>query len=284
MIEANIICDSVNPAGIRLTTFICKYPRFIHSELMTHRQLSRNASSSRAIPISKSLQAVIQDPAMPVSWPKNQPGMQASEILDKESYRECMGEILCARDDAVTRVKNLMTNGLHKQIANRYLEPWAHMTTLISGTDWANFYALRVHKDAQPEFQELAYKMLKAYVQNVPRSLNIGSWHIPFQDHMPEDLILAKKVKIAVGRCARVSYKNQDGEYNVADDLKLYDRLVSARPGHWSAFEHVAEARNDSEYSGNFRGWRQYRKMFESENTDTLDFKQHLRDYELSKS
>jgi len=79
-ITAKVIADSVFQ-GHRLTTLILEYPRFIHSEFMTHRVFSRNASSSRAIPVRTMLWQVIRNPAMPVHWGKNQPGMQAKEEL-----------------------------------------------------------------------------------------------------------------------------------------------------------------------------------------------------------
>ena len=48
--HAEVLIDSVNPAGQRLTTFVLRFPRFVLSEFNTHRMFSRNASSSRAIP------------------------------------------------------------------------------------------------------------------------------------------------------------------------------------------------------------------------------------------
>src|SRR4051812_11787989 len=88
MIKAEIIADSLNPSGSRLTTFILEYPRFVHAELMTHRMFSKNAASSRAIPIEKMIQQVIDNPAMPVWWGKNQSGMQAKEELDDTIPKE----------------------------------------------------------------------------------------------------------------------------------------------------------------------------------------------------
>ena len=55
--SARILLDSLSPSGARLTTMEVRYPRFIHSEMMTHRVFSRNAASSRAIPIKKMIAA-----------------------------------------------------------------------------------------------------------------------------------------------------------------------------------------------------------------------------------
>lgn len=299
MITAEIIADSVNPAGVRLTTFVCKYPRFIHSEVMTHRMISKNASSSRAIPVEKMIQAVMDEPAMPIHWGKNQKGMQADEYLTGDAYFNVRHEWDLARFKSVEFVKSISEQGLHKQVANRLLEPWTHMTTLMSATEWANFFALRVHKDAQPEFQELAYQMLKTYVNHKPELLYEGQWHLPFRDKyldqitdgMDHDLMVETTIKACIGRCARVSYKTQDGNYSLEDDLKLYDRLANHRPLHATPMEHVAFARDDKSfgrwhsdtetYTGsNFRGWTQYRKTIQDENVAMMDFAKHLEQYE----
>jgi hypothetical protein len=67
-ITAKVIADSIADGCPRLITLQLRYPRFIHSEFMTHRAFSRNASSSRAIPVERLIQDVIDDPAMPVYW------------------------------------------------------------------------------------------------------------------------------------------------------------------------------------------------------------------------
>jgi len=302
-IEARILLDSVNPLGNRITTWVLKFPRFILPEFNTHRAFSRNASSSRAIPVSKMLEAVKTNPAMPVYWGKNQSGMQAAEELDnitasiKEYYNEPLNggsaydsvryitpraaaekEWLAARDNAVKSVEAMSAIGLHKQIANRLLEPWMHITVLATATEHENFFALRAHKDAQPEFQELAYKMLDLYQSNHPTKLKEGEWHIPFGDQIDPikvydavsgscgDFKLYQEacIKIATARAARISYLSFEGKDDYDADIKLASRL--AESGHWSPFEHCAEAQAKDHAIGNFRGWKQYRKTFSGEN------------------
>ena len=56
--SARVLLDSVSPGGVRLVTMEVRYPRFIHAEFMTHRMFSRNAGSSRALPIRKMIAAV----------------------------------------------------------------------------------------------------------------------------------------------------------------------------------------------------------------------------------
>lgn len=284
-IKAEILADSINSGGQRIVTWKLTYPRFIHSEFMTHRVFSRNAASSRAIPVEKMIKAVRETPALPVFWGANQKGMQAKVELDEEAIIKAYDRWITAAHIATYQAEELVKIGLHKQIANRVLEPFMHMTTLATATDLGNFFALRAHEEAQPEFQVLAYKMLDTYQQHEPTELADGEWHIPFGDAMPdswlndwfndgsgvvhmspEEFAEAKqqlKLKIATARCARTSYLNFDGSNDVFKDVELHNRLADS--GHWSPFEHCAKASPNSR-SGNFTGWTQYRKQFTNEN------------------
>lgn len=275
-ITAKIIADSLSPAGIRLTTFVIRYPRFIHSEVNTHRMVSKSASSSRAIPVDKMIQQIIDDPAMPVFWGKNQPGMQASTELDETKKINAQIKWLAARDFAVRTAKDMVELGLHKQIANRILEPWMHITVVASATEWTNFFGLRLHKDAQPEFQELARKMAKCYLKNIPENLQIGQWHMPFvREDEKKQFPISDLIKFSVARCARVSYLNHDGTVPKPDkDIELHDRLLAQTPKHSSPAEAVAMAHAGVRYEGNFRGFIQYRKTLPQENITTFPWEQ----------
>lgn len=274
---ARILADSLAPCGKRLTTFEISYPRFVHSEFMTHRMFSRNSASSRAIPVEKMIERVLIDPVTPVWWGKNQAGMQAREELDGEPKVDCRETWFTARDKAVASVKTLMQIGLHKQIANRLLEPWMWITVIVSATEWENFFRLRCHPDAQPEIQKIAVTMRDLYASSAPAQLEVGAWHAPLirdEDMEAIDTLLqlepppgdgagrtraawALGVKVAVGRCARVSYLTHDGKRDLKADLDLHDRLMYSE--HWSPFEHAARALRLPERIGNFVGWRQYR-------------------------
>ena len=298
MITAKILLDSINPVGNRITSWILTYPRFFHSEILTHRAFSRNAASSRAIPVKRMVDDIRQNCAMPIFWGKNQAGMQAKEELDdiikrREILVSPVGnsldpytltvtdkhaakhEWLAARDSAIKHAEKMMELGVHKQIANRIIEPFMHMTVIITGTEFENFFALRAHPDAQPEFQDLAYKMLNIYQLSEPNKLKEGEWHIPFGDKLDETRLTELyyqtaipheelKLRISVARCARVSYLNFEGKDDYNKDIELSETLSSS--GHWSPFEHSAMALSTSEYSGNFKGWKQYRKTFNEEN------------------
>ena len=294
-ITAKIIADSVSQMGVRLTTMQLRYPRIVHSEFMTHRMFSRNASSSRAIPVERLIQDVMDDPAMPVFWGKNQPGMQAAEELEGRVLHSVKSHWLMARDTAVYHARMMVADGAHKQIVNRLLEPWCHINVVVTATDWSNFFALRRHPDAQPEMRALADAMWEAREASAPKLLVPGQWHLPYVqisdmcnrwDVDPGTIVPAhvwdEAIKLSVARCARVSYLTHEGKPpNVVDDLRLYDRLIGSTPLHASPAEHQATPDTcattlaDSKYGiiawqnlhqhGNLHGWRQYRKMLPNE-------------------
>jgi hypothetical protein len=270
--SVRILLDSIGPSGCRLTTWELRYPRMVHAELMTHRLLSRNSASSRAIPIAKMIAQVWRDPAMPVWWGANQSGMQARAELSGVRMWLAHRTWLAARLVAIVLAWMLSRVGLHKQIANRLLEPWMFITVIVSATEFANWFALRDHPDAQPEIAWVARLMHERYRDSDPYALAAGEWHMPLLDDKEREHIdiddrftLADARKVSVGRCARVSYLTHDGKRDLAADVALHDRLAGSSPGHWSPFEHVAQALPDATPSGNFRGWKQYRKTFAAE-------------------
>lgn len=261
-IKAEIVADSISESGKRITTFFLVYPRMIHSELMTHRVFSRNAASSRAIPVKKFLKMVLDNPAAPVWWGKNQPGMQAKEELSSWRLWVAKKVWTLASYFAVFFAWLLSKVDLHKQISNRILEPWFYMQTIVTATEFDNFYALRRHKDAQPEIKALADAMWESHNKSSPKLLKQGQWHLPYikdSDEMTNDPIVL--AKYCTARCCRVSYLNHDGtKPDGKKDLALHDRLLA--DGHMSPFEHAATPLFDpQEQSGNFKGWKQYRKF-----------------------
>lgn len=304
-ITATVIADSISN-GIRLTTLQLRYPRFIHAEVMTHRVFSRNASSSRAIPVKRIIKDIQDDPAIPMHWGKNIPGMQAHEQIDEPihhadpEYRPMTKEQawLAARDEIIQFAQAFDNAGYHKQIVNRLLEPWSHINVLVTATDFANFFHLRDHEDAQPEIRELAQAMKIAMSKTSPLELVCGDWHLPYvspidfanihmylkhgrstRDEPSTKELMDVALKISVARCARVSYLTHGGRpTDIVEDIKLFDRLLGSQPLHASPAEHQAspdaksycvdyggDMWDNPEMHGNFRGWIQYRKTLPGE-------------------
>lgn len=268
-ITAKVICDSVSEQGVRLTTFEIEYPRFIHGELMTHRSLSKNSSSSRAIPIQKMLYQIESNMAIPVYWGKNKSGMQAVEEVSKFDEAKAVLNWERSYNYVKERVEDMVEIGLHKQVPNRLTEPFQMMKVVITGTDWDNFFNLRIHPDAQPEICMLAYKMYKAMQESKPIELKVGEWHLPYVDkydipitysdqggyeyetgyhtfyydsevgHTCEQVLtLEQAIKLSAASCAAVSYRTEGMTLEKAD--KIFDMLINAEVIHASPFEHLA--------------------------------------------
>lgn len=273
MIEAKIILDSVSETGHRLTTFELNYHRMIHSEFMTHRLFSRNSASSRAIPIEKQIEKIYGDLAWPLEFGANQPGMQAGEPLSGDLLDEAEDIWELASWYAIGQAKKLLKVGVHKQVTNRLLEPFMWHRVIVTSVDYGNFYRLRNSPLAQPEIEQLAKLMYKAYNESEPTLLSDGEWHLPYISH--EDCValsweLEPLKKISAARCGRVSYLTHDGVRDVYKDLELYERLTTAEPPHASPLEHVAtpcpdnlfylyNADYETSIVGNFPGWLQLR-------------------------
>jgi hypothetical protein len=285
MIKVKIIKDSVSEKGNRITTWELEYPRFIHSEFMTHRLFSRNSASSRAIPLKTMINLVWNNPATPEHWGKNMSGMQAKEQLTgwKLDFSKFLwttsGKFCCGVVWLMDKI------GLHKQVANRILEPWSHIKVVMTATEMDNWFNLRNHPDAQPEIQKLASEMWDLYESSTPILLNVGEWHLPYvdgynildEDGVPfeeKDITLSEAIALSASLCAQVSYRKAD--QSISKAIKIYERLVESKPAHLSPFEHQAtpiptnstivkgETHYDyrcGQWSGNFKGWIQYRQI-----------------------
>lgn len=243
VIEAKIIAHSVSAVdGKEIVTMELVYPRFIHSEMLTHRMFSRNAASSRAIPVKTMIEMVENNPAYPVHWGKNQTGMQAKEELSGVSLGNVKSEWQLAGLMMTHSAKFMDKQGAHKQIVNRILEPFQWMKTVVTATEFDNFFWLRNHPDAQPEIHELARVMLEASAKSEPVLLQAGDWHTPYfgAGYWLKGCGIALDDALAVSAscCAQVSYRKLDDGLEKAKDI--YARLVESEPVHASPFEHQA--------------------------------------------
>lgn len=247
MYNATVLADSINPLGTRLTTMRVTMPRFILAEFNTHRVFSRNAASSRAIPVKKRIEQVKTHGFIPEVFGKNQRGMQASGFTDQVLSRNVWCDAMAS---AVVHAAQLEALGVHKQLANRILEPFLWVDVIVSSTEWENFFTQRISPLAQPEMCEIATLMKAARDQSTPVALKWGQWHSPLHEDRT----------IAVGRIARVSYNNTSSANDDADIL-LGERLII--DGHWSPFEHIAQARLDMSTRNFGPGWVQWRAMLD---------------------
>lgn len=285
--QARIIADSISAnTGQRITTFEVEFPRIVLAENNTHRTLSRSYASSRAIPIEKCIEQVQTSPFIPSDFGKNQSGMSASQNIEGDDLVKARREWLSARDKAVWQAKELAHIGVHKQLANRLLEPFTYIKGIITATEFKNFFFLRIADDAQPEIRELAEKMKEAMNDSTPQPLYSGEWHLPYFVYTGAgtyraifnnelELPLEEAKMISVSLCAQVSYRNEDASLEKAK--KLWKILFEGRAIHGSAAEHqatpvtsetdkgITHFLNDERKtpcSGNLQNWIQYRQLF----------------------
>lgn len=295
-ITAKVVADSISPADIRITTFELEFPRFILPEFNTHRLFSRNAQSSRAVPVDKMLEQIRKNPAKPSHWGKNQPGMSAREecnepiVVDNGIHTEGAGidrELAwhLAKTRAAHIAEAFSEAGYHKQIVNRLTEPFAHIKVVCTATEYDNFFWLRRHPDAQPEIQELANEMWSARSKSTPRPLGIGEWHVPYWQDGYETSGDGNEIKralmVSASCAAQVSYRRLDDSEEKAE--RIFRQLIESKPCHASPTEHQATPMPEISkfssslpngathfsynkgvmipWSGNFRGWLQHRQL-----------------------
>jgi hypothetical protein len=271
-VSAKVICDSIAPNGIRLTTIQVRLPKFLLAELNTHRAFSRSFNSSRAIPARTMRQSADFEP---IYWGSNRPGMQASTPLTGLKLQAAKLIWRSSRLSATAHHWALERLGLHKQHTNRIIEPYMWVDGVISATEWSNFFALRIHADAQPEMVELATRICYARSGSVPDSLEAGDWHLPYIEPKTIEFVnrpgltvarlsnIEMLKQISAARCARVSY-GINKPFDIQSDINRASMLLSSVPQHRSPFEHVATALDKATPSANFVGWQQYRKQLEA--------------------
>lgn len=157
---------------------------------------------------------------------------------------------------------------VHKQIVNRYLEPWLWHTVLVTGTEWDNFVALRANPGADPAIRQSAEKVVESLNESQPQKRYSGEWHLPFiqeSDIAEVNGDIETLKKISAGRSARLSYLTHHNERSIEKDISLSKRLYE--DGHMSPFEHQARPLEVGEaQDSTLLGWKQYRKELPNEN------------------
>lgn len=292
-ISAKIIADSISNKGKRITTFELDYHRLFHSEFMTHKMLSKNSSSSRAIPVNRAIELIQENPAIPVHFGRNNPGMQSKEELQGLAREAAEATWIAAMNSALSYMRVLGDkdgiNG-HKQWVSRIGEPFSMIKVVLTGTEFANLFNLRNHEDAQPEFEELARVMQTAVNESEPNKLKNGQWHLPYIDLIDGkyfcngiEYCLDDAKLISISCCAQVSYRRLDDGIEKAKNLVERLRLDSkSKQSHYSPSEHQAVAIDNDNipfnpntwqkgithvdrmgglWSGNFQGWIQNRQL-----------------------
>lgn len=277
MTSAKVIADSVTATGSRVTTMEVECHRFVLAEFNTHRVFSRNSASSRAIPLKKQIQRIVDNPAIPVSFPAEKPGMSGGEELPPAERGIAVKLWMEAAQNAINLAIRMGEMGVHKSVVNRILEPFMWHKIIVTSVEWDNFFEQRCSPLAQPEIREAAEAMRLALEESVPQRLQANEWHLPYIDDATTSEVLDRSgfigsvdsprdypwhglKMISAARCARVSYLTHDGTRDLDKDIELYRKLVGAQPAHWSPLEHVVRPIGFSEKQvGNLPGFVQLR-------------------------
>lgn len=292
MFGVKVVADSIGPSGARITTVEACYERFIHAEVLTHRDRARNSQSSRAKPWTVLTGQVENDPVIPLRWLADGTGMRSDTVVAGNIGLEAERIWLSARDDALRHARRLGELGIHKSLVNRIVEPFMWINTVMTATHWENFFRLRCHPDAEQHFQRLACAIRDSIKESKPAVLQAGDWHLPYieeddydaaeklmtmldittlpdrvADLLPRPISVLKAASVA--RCARVTYKPfNSSRKSLERDLDTFIKLLTGSMAedmgtipHASPMEHVAVALLSLRPSGPFRGWRQYREQ-----------------------
>jgi thymidylate synthase ThyX len=267
--QAVILADSLNAeTGDRWVTFeISNFPKVLLQELNTHRMLSRNAASSRAMPIAKVIERVKQNPYIP-TFRENQRGMVGKVIHDQERWHKAEQIYRRALESAIHYAEQMAEINIHKEAVNRLLEPFMTVPVIISGTEWQNFFRLRTSPDATPDFQATALLLQELYHSNIPKTLQAGELHCIYAEHIPDDLPIGDRLKVMSARAARISYRNHGTNHiDIQKDLELAENLI--RDGHLSPLEHIGWALSKEQAlrlnTRNYQGFLSFRAYWETQ-------------------
>ena len=298
-ITAKVIQHSISAyTGKEIITYELEYPRYIHAEFMTHRLFSRNAASSRAIPVETMHRQILEHDVTFVHIGKNQPGMQAKEELEPSAKNIVLNAWRSAREYCIKMAATMATAGAHKQLTNRVTEPWMMMKVVMTTTEDANWDWLRRHLDAQPEIKVLADVMHEAKSASTPMEIGFGDWHVPYVTRYMDssgimfygddgNMSIEDARIVSASCCAQVSYRKSDDSLEKAH--AIFERLIGSEPVHASPIEHqatpidydmvigtkdapaslekmaefgITHLNVDSSLgSGNFRDWIQFRQL-----------------------
>ncbi len=277
--RCEILADSLNPSGCRLTTFEVTFPRMVLADLTRHRVFSYSFESTRAIPVRKRIDLVRNDPYVPI-FRGETPGMGGGYILSDDEQEYLQAQWRQAASFAADTAQRMIDAG--KEHVGRILEPYSWITGIISGTSFDNYFGLRAPPlgeepdpekwGAQIELQIIANMMQVAYHENEPEQLGFGDWHLPLvtdeekqRYNSDEDRWTLMLPKISAGRCASTSYLRQHDANNTAEVAFERWEVRLAPSAHWSPGEHPAVALHGSVQMGNFTGFRQLRKFYPDE-------------------
>lgn len=279
-IKATVIAHSISTITSKeIVTFELEFPRPILAEWNTHNALSKNASSSRAIPVPTMLKQIRENPAFLSRYGAANTGMQdkgkhtESVTLRHMGFNEYTAEGAWAVAGRVMAdfAEDFHNAGYAKQVCNRLIEPWQMMKVVMTATELENFFWLRDHHMADPTIAELARVIKEAYKASSPINLQPGDWHVPYYNDgvwigIVEDTDLESGEKVITDKfghslehalvisascCAQVSFRSLDDTVEkarrVVEKLNLKGEEPD-QPVHASPLEHQCSPIAETEH------------------------------------
>jgi hypothetical protein len=224
-----------------ITMELC-FPRIILSQFNKHGSIRSNTSSSRAIPVVRATEIIDDAPYIPPVLYKNRKGMSGKEKLEGEGFDQAQAIIREIYEFTKKKVLELEVLKVHKQHANRYLEPFSMVKVIATGSSvgWRHLLDMRSDiEQVQPEFVVLANAIKAALLPyaNGKKHARTSKFHVPWFDGPEGTEPTMHDVLYACGRAARTSYMREDVSTDFMEKLQgLWDDK------HLTPFEHVLYA------------------------------------------
>ena len=261
---AKVIAHSISSVtGQELITFELEFWRGVLAEFNTHNALSKNTSSSRAIPVPSMNENILADIGMPYRFGKQNTGMQ--DLGEHDAPVIVGGIEMSAKEAWTAAVKTMVmfSEAFHeakyaKQICNRLTEIGQTCKVVMTATDLDNFYWLRDHYMADPTIEALAKAIKAAHEASTPTELDPGEWHVPYYNDgiwkpyktleiHPVTVVdvfghsLEHALTISASCCAQVSFRSLNDTIEKARKVVEKLNLNGEEPGqpvHASPVEH----------------------------------------------
>lgn len=269
MIKVKIILDSINEENSRLTTIIIKCPQSFSHEFMKHKMFIKNIGNFKQDTILTTIESVEKDMSLLKNIGKKTKKIE--KIAHDLKFKVTQMWLNRAKK-VENEAKKLINLGMHKQIANKILEPYVFNTILITGTQksYSDFFLLAEKRQKIKEMQILANEIILIYKNNKPVLLPEGSWHLPYITQGDLDIInfddynqcMDILCKISAVRCLKMNYFNfsSNSHFDIGLELDVYNKMIESFPVNISFTEHIAMSSiSNKQMESSFDSWIKYR-------------------------
>lgn len=262
LIRAEVVLDSL--CYTRLTTLRITYPRSIHDQVLMYRSWSRTCKNTRGEPIEDMIQRVCESPYIPDRFPRNGQGMVPSSYLEGKEADDARHAWMTALNSALYSAHHLQYRGIHKELVNDLLSPFAMIETLVTSTEWRNFVKMSKESGAgQDAIRILAEKIETCLDDSEPSLLWDNQWHLPYISEDEKQSRTDDVRKLSYARCCTMDCTDED--------VSRFDRFTNTQYPYLAPAEHIARPMVGTH--SNFNGWISLRKFIEMNVDDNYPVK-----------